>query len=96
MALYLLLIGVALSFFIMKNINKISTKKAKTIILAGPFILGGAIYLGISLFTKNASPESCDGEALMGILLSFLLFGMGLILNFVNMFQLVLDKLVKK
>lgn len=89
MTKYLIQIGIIgtlfLAFILMKNIDN---KKTKYVILIGPFILGGLIYFSIMLLTRNTPPDACDGAGLLGILISFLLFGMGILFNIINIFRL--------
>ena len=93
----LMLIGIvitmSLAIILMKNINN---KRHKYIILFGPFILACILYLNIFLLTKNMPPDSCDGAALLGILFSFILIGVGILLNLVNIAYLVINNNLEK
>ena len=88
----LILIGIVVTMFLaiilMRNINN---KRHKYIILFGPFILACILYLSIFLLTKNMPPDACDGAALLGILFSFILIGVGVLLNLVNIAYLVIN-----
>jgi Na+/melibiose symporter-like transporter len=90
----LILIGIVITMFLaiilMRNIN-INNKRHKYIILFSPFILACILYLSIFLLTKNMPPDACDGAALLGILFSFILIGVGVLLNLVNIAYLVIN-----
>lgn len=57
-----------------------------------PLLSGLIAYLAIFLFTKDMPADACDGGAILGILLSFILIGMGLVLSIIN----IIYSLVKK
>lgn len=89
MTRYLMLIGIIVNIFVITLlIYNISNKKTKYIILVGPFVLAGILYLSIFLLTKDISPYECDGAPLFGIFVSFMLFGMGILLNITNILHL--------
>jgi len=92
MTKYLMLIGIPITIFITVLLKKnINNKKVKYIMLVSPFALAGILYLGVVLITKNMPPDVCDGAAIIGIIISFLLLGMGIVLNLINIvFHLVL------
>lgn len=87
----LILIGIVVTTYIiillLKNRNN---KIAKYVILIGPFILSGILYHSIFLLTKDMSPYECDGAALFGILISFILLGMGILFNLIYLLHLAL------
>lgn len=87
----LMLFGMILSVFVtilfMRNIDN---KKTKYVILIVPFIIAIILYSSVLLLTKNMQPGVCDGAALMGMFISFVFFGMGLLFNLINIFHLVL------
>lgn len=87
----LILIGIVATIFLVTILVKNKkNKKLKSMILIIPFALAGVIYLSIMLLTKDMSPEVCDGAAIVGILFSFILIGMGLLLNLVNIIYWVI------
>lgn len=61
-------------------------------ILTAPFLLAGILYLGIILVFKTLPPYICDGVALIGVLISFILFGIGVMLNLVNLLHRLLKQ----
>ena len=88
---YLMLIGIIATtiaiIVLMKNINN---KKTKYVILIGPFVLAGILYHSIFFLTKNLPPYACDGAALMGLLISYIFLGMGILFNIINLLHLLL------
>ncbi len=93
MTKYLMAIGFLLAiytvFLLSKNRDK---KKIKGLILIGPFVLGGGLYLTILLLTANMPAHTCDGAAIIGILLSFIFLGIGILVNLVNILYLLIGK----
>lgn len=89
-----LLIGImATVFLFFIFIRNKDAKRLKSIILFAPLILGAIMYGSIFYLTKDMPPDVCDGGALMGILISFILIGMGLLLNFINISYLIINKI---
>lgn len=92
MAGSLVLIGIVVTVFAMILLINIFNKKAKYIILIGPFVLAGILYLSIFALTEDLPPDVCDGGALMGILISFVLIAIGILVNIINILHLVLTR----
>lgn len=95
-----MLIGMVVTIFLaiipMKNID-MNNKRHKYMVLLGPFILGGILYLSIFLLTKDIPPGVCDGAAILGILFSFILIGIGILINIINIIYLIINNhLVKE
>ena len=88
---YLILIGAGITIFVTIMLKKnINNKKTKYVILIGPFVLGGLLYLSIFSLTKNMPPNTCDGAALFGILISYVFFCMGILFNLINILHLAI------
>ena len=91
MTKYLMLTGALVTIFVaillIKNINN---KRIKYWILIVPFVLAGVLYIGIALMSKIMPPNVCDGAALIGIFVSFISLGMGIVFNLINILHLVL------
>lgn len=91
MTKYLMLTGALVTIFVaillIKNINN---KRIKYWILIVPFVLAGVLYIGIALMSKVMPPNVCDGAALIGIFVSFISLGMGIVFNLINILHLVL------
>lgn len=73
-------------FVLIKNINN---KKIKNIILIAPIVLSAILYFSIMLLTSDLPPYACDGAALMGILISFVFLGIGILVNIINVIHLI-------
>lgn len=94
MTKYLMLTGALVTIFaailLIKNINN---KRIKYWILIVPFVLAGVLYIGIALMSKVMPPNVCDGAALIGIFVSFISLGMGIVFNiYPIMDQLYMEK----
>lgn len=87
----LMLIGIIMTVLIFfAYIKDKNLKDIKYIILIGPFILGGIIYGSVLFLTRDIPSDACDGGALMGILLSFIFIGMGILINLANIIHLLI------
>lgn len=82
-----------LIYTLMRNIGDIKTRM---IILLSPLLLGILGYLSVFLLTKDIPPDVCDGGALMGLLFSFVLIGIGIILNIANIIYILIRKIKLK
>ena len=92
MTRHLILIGIISTILlVIILIKKVNNKKFKYIVLTSPFVLAGILYSSIFLLTKDMTPDMCDGAALLGILFSFILIGIGILLNLTNMLYLLIN-----
>lgn len=82
-----LIILIVLFYTLKRNIKN---TKIKWIILLCPLLLGILIYLSMLLLTKNISPDACDGAALVGVFFSFILIGIGIIINIINIVYILI------
>lgn len=92
MTKYLMLISIAITFIAILLIKNINNKKVRYAILISPFVLASILYLGIIYISKTMPPDACDGAVLMGMILLFLLLGMGIVLNVVNLLHSILKR----
>lgn len=94
MTMIFILIGIIVTVFLYSVFTKNKdNKRIKYIILFTPLIGGLLLYGSIFYLTKDLSPDACDGGALMGILFSFILIGMGVLLNLINILCLIIKKI---
>jgi len=93
MTRYLMLIGMLITIFaVILLIKSKNNKKSRYAILISPFVLAGILYLGIVYISKTMPPDTCDGAVLTGMILVFILLGMGVVLNLINLLHLVLTR----
>lgn len=81
-----MLIGIIVSVFLFfASIKDKDFKNLKYIILIGPFIIGAILYGSVFILTKDIPVDACDGGALMGLLISYIFIGIGILLNLGNL-----------
>jgi len=82
-----IIIAMIIAILLKRNINN---KNVKYAILVTPFVLASILYFGISLVSKIMPSNACDGIVIIGIFISFVLLGIGVIFNLINIFHLVM------